>query len=65
MLVYFCASALVKRYPGPVFTKLFRFMINIRLKYQNEYFLVYYPISVQETLIFVYIDMVNVVLDLT
>jgi len=22
--------------PGPVFTKLFRFMIKIRLKFQNE-----------------------------
>ena len=45
-----------------MFTKLFRF--RIRLKFQNELFLDYFPISVQNNLIFVYIDMVNVVLDL-
>jgi len=43
-----------------VFTKLFRF--KIRLKFQNEQFLDYFPLSVQENLIHVYIDMVNVVL---
>ena len=48
----------------PVFTKLFRFRIKIRLKFHNESFLDYFPISVRENLIFVYIDMVNVVLDL-
>jgi len=30
----------------PVFTKLFRFWIKIRLKFQNEYFLDYFPLSV-------------------
>ena len=49
---------------GPVFTKLFRLCIKIRLKFQNEYFLDYFSLSVQENLISVYIDMVNVVLDL-
>ena len=43
---------------GPTFTKLFRFRIKIRLKFQN------FSLSVQENLIFEYIDMVNVVLDL-
>jgi len=43
-------------------TKLFRF--RIRLKFQNELFLDYFPLSVQNNLIFVYIDMVNDVLDL-
>jgi len=47
-----------------VFTQLFRFRFKIRLKFQNEYFLDYFPLSVQENLICVYIDMVNVVLDL-
>ena len=46
-----------------MFTKLFRFRIKIRLKFQNEYFLYYFPLSVQENLIFVSIDMVTVVLD--
>ena len=50
--------------PGPVFTKLFRFRIKIWLKFQNEYFLDFCTLSVQENLSFVYIDMVNVVLDL-
>ena len=45
---------------GPLFTKLFRF----RLKFQNESFLDYFPLSVQENLICVYIDMVNGELDL-
>ena len=49
---------------GPVFTKHFRFRIKIRLKFQNEYFLDYFSLFVRENLIFVYIDMVNVVLDL-
>ena len=44
----------------PVFAKLFRFRIQIRLKFQNEQFLEYLPLSVQENLICVYIDMVNV-----
>ena len=48
----------------PVFTKLFRFRMKIRLKFQNELFLDYFPLSVQGNLIFVYIDIVNVVLDL-
>ena len=48
--------------PGPVFTKLFR--IKIRPKFQNESFLYYFSLSVPENLIFVYIDMVNIVLDL-
>jgi len=47
-----------------VFTKLFRFKMKIRLKFQNEKFLDYLLLSVQENLIFVYIDIVNVVLDL-
>jgi len=47
-----------------VFTKLFRFRIKIRLKFQNEYFLDHFPLSVQENLMFVSIGMVNVVLDL-
>ena len=42
-----------------MFTTPFRFRIKIRLKFQNEYFLDYYSLSV-----FVYINMVNVVLDL-
>jgi len=46
-----------------MFTKLFRFRIKIRLRFQNEYFLDYFPLSVQENLIFVSIDMVSVVLD--
>ena len=50
---------------GPVFTKLFRFRIKIRVKFQNESFLDYFPLSVQEIVICIYIDMVNVVLDLT
>ena len=50
--------------PVPVFTKLFRFRIKIRLKFQNEYLFDYFPLSVKENMIFVYIDMVNVVLDL-
>jgi len=50
------------RQPGSVFTKLFRF--RIRLKFQNEYFLDYYQLFVLENLICVYIDMINVVLDL-
>jgi len=44
-----------------VFTKLFRFRIIIRLNIQNEYFLDYFPLSVHENLICVYIGMVNVV----
>jgi len=32
--------------------------------FQNELFLDYFPLSVQDNLIFVYIDMVNVVLDI-
>ena len=48
---------------GPVLTKLFRIRIKIRLKFQNEYFLDYFPLSVQENFMFVSID-VNVVLDL-
>jgi len=47
-----------------VFTKLFRFRIKIRLKFQNESFLDYFPLSVQENFIFVYIDMINIALDL-
>jgi len=47
-----------------VFTKHFRFRIKIRLTFQNEYFLDYFSLFVRENLIFVYIDMVNVVLDL-
>jgi len=47
--------------PGPVLTKLFRIRIKIRLKFQNEYFLDYFPFSVQENLICIYIDIVNVV----
>ena len=47
-----------------MFTKLFRFRIKIRLKFRNESFLDYFPLSVQENLIFVYNDIVNVVLDL-
>jgi len=47
-----------------VFTKLFRFRIKIRLKFQNEQFLDYFLLSVQENFNVVYIDMVNVVLDL-
>ena len=38
--------------------------MKIRLKFQNEKFLDYLLLSVQENLIFVYIDIVNVVLDL-
>ena len=49
------------RKQAPLFTKLFRFRIKIRLKFQNEYFLDYFPFSVQENLMFVYIEMVNVV----
>ena len=49
---------------GLVFTNLFRFKIKIRLKFQNEYFLDYFPLSIQENLYFVYLDMVNVVLDI-
>ena len=49
---------------GHVLTKLFRFRIKIRLKFQNEYFLGYFPLFVQENLIFASIDIVNVVLDL-
>ena len=49
---------------GPVFTKHFRFRIKIRLKFQNEYFLDYFSLFVRENLIYVSIDMVNVVLDL-
>ena len=48
----------------PMFAKLFRFRIQIRLKFQNEQFLEYLPLSVQENLICVYIDMVNVVKDI-
>jgi len=48
-----------------VFTKLFRFSIRFRIKFQNEYFLDYFTLSVQENLIYVSIDMVNVVLDIT
>jgi len=47
-----------------VFTKHFRFRIKIRLKFQNEYFLDYFSLFVRENLIYVSIDMVNVVLDL-
>ena len=47
-----------------MFTKLFRFRIKIRLKFQNEQFLDYFLLSVQENFNVVYIDMVNVVLDL-
>jgi len=47
-----------------VFTKLFRFRIKIRLKFQNEWFLDHFPLHVQENLSCVYIGMVNVVLDL-
>ena len=46
---------------GLLFTKLFRFRIKTRLKFQNEKCLDYFPLSVQENLIFEYIDMVNVV----
>ena len=49
---------------GHVLTKLFRFRIKIRLKFQNEYFLGYFPLFVQENLIFASIDIVNVVSDL-
>jgi len=45
-----------------MFTSLFRF--KIRLKFQNEQLLDHFPLSVQENLICVYIDMVNVVQDL-
>jgi len=48
--------------PDPVFTKPFRFRIKIRLTFQNEYFLDYFPLSVKENLIVVYIDMVNIVI---
>jgi len=37
--------------PGPVFTKLFGFRIKIRLTFQNEYFLDYFPLSVQGNMI--------------
>jgi len=47
-----------------VFTKLFRFRIKIRLKFQNEKFLDCFPLSVQENLILLSIDMVNVILDI-
>jgi len=47
-----------------VFTNPFRFRIKIRLKFQKELFLDYFPLSIQENLMCVYIDMVNVVLDL-
>ena len=47
-----------------MFTKLFRSRIKIRLKFQNEQLLDYFPLSVQQNLIVVSIDMVNVVLDL-
>jgi len=43
---------------------LLRFRIKIRLKFQNELFQDYFPLSVQENLICVYIDMINVLLDL-
>jgi len=43
-----------------VVTKLFRFRIKIRLKFQIESFLDYFPLSVQENLMFVSIDRVNV-----
>ena len=47
---------------GHVFTKLFRFRIEIRLKVQNHWFLDNFPLSVQENLSCVYFDAVNVVL---
>jgi len=47
---------------APRFTNLFRFRIKIRLKFQIEYFLDYFPLSIQENLIVEYIDTVNVVL---
>jgi len=48
-----------------VYTKLVRFRIKIRLKFQNKKCVDYFPLSVQENLIFAYIDMVNGVLGLT
>ena len=47
-----------------MFTKLFRFRIKIRLKFQNESFLDHFPLSVPENLICVYIDKVTGELDL-
>jgi len=44
-----------------MFTKLFRFRIKIRIKFYNEQYLDYFLLSVQENLIFVYVDMINVV----
>ena len=49
---------------GLVFTKIFRFRIKIRLKFKNEYLFDHFPLSVQEKIICVYIDMVNGVLGL-
>jgi len=37
------------------------FRIKIRLKFQNELYLDYFPLFVRENLIAVYSDMVNVV----
>jgi len=51
----------------PVFRKIFRIRIKIRLKFPNELFLEnlnYFPFSVQDNLIFVFIDMVNDALNL-
>ena len=59
-----CSYLIIKSSPGPVFTKLFRFRIKIRLKFQNEEFLDYFPLSVQENITSVYIYRVNGVLDL-
>ena len=38
--------------------------INIRLKFQNEWLLDHFPLSVQENLISVFIDIVNAIIDL-
>jgi len=42
---------------------VFPLRIKVRLKFQNELFLDHFPLSIQEKMFFVYIDMVNVVLD--
>ena len=52
------------KYSGPVFTKLFMFRMKIRLKFKNEYLLEQFPLSVQENMIYVYMDMGNGILDL-
>ena len=44
--------------------KAFQVQDQDQAQFQNEYCLDYIPLSVQENLIIVYIDMVNVVLDL-